>query len=56
MIAFNKMSNFLKSSFFIITLSLSFYEIAYSQENIKSDNDFSNAENAEEKRAKMGNR
>ena len=54
MIAFNKMSNFLKSLFFIITLSLSFYEIAYSQENIKSDNDFSNAENAEEKRAKWG--
>ena len=43
-----------KSLFFIITLSLSFYEIAYSQENIKSDNDFSNAENAEEKRAKWG--
>ena len=54
MIAFNKISNFLKSLFFIITLSLSFYEIAFSQENIKSDNDFSNAENAEEKRVKWG--
>jgi len=37
MIAFNKISNFLKSLFFIITFSLSFYEIAFSQENIKSD-------------------
>ena len=54
MIAFNKISNFLKSLFFIITLSLSFYEIAFSQENIKPDNDFSNAENAEEKRVKWG--
>ena len=35
-------------------MSFLFYEITYSQENIKSDNDFSNAENAEEKRAKWG--
>ena len=54
MIAFNKISNLLKSVIFIITLSFSFNEFTIAQESIQSDNDFSNAENAEEKRVKWG--
>ena len=54
MIAFNKISNLLKSVIFIFTLSFSFNEFTIAQESIQSDNDFSNAENAEEKRVKWG--
>ena len=52
--AFYKISNLFKVSLLIILILFLFTNIAKSQEANTSENDFSNAENAEEKRTKWG--
>ena len=52
--AFYKISNIFKVSLFIISIIFISTNIAKSQDEITSENDFNNAENAEEKRTKWG--
>jgi hypothetical protein len=52
--AFYKISNLFKVSLLIIFILFLFTDISQSQEANTSENDFSNAENAEEKRTKWG--
>ena len=54
MIALYNISNIFKVSLFIILIIFLSINIAKSQEEKSSENDFSNAENAEEKRTKWG--
>ena len=54
MCALYKISNLFKVSLLIITIIFLSTNIAKSQEESSSENDFSNAENAEEKRTKWG--
>jgi len=54
MIAFYKISDLFKASLFIIFIIFLSTNIAKSQDENSSENDFSNAENAEEKRTKWG--
>ena len=52
--ALYKISNIFKVSLFIISIIFLSTNIAKSQEENSSENDFSNAENAEEKKNKVG--
>tara|TARA_B100001989_G_scaffold250087_1_gene226567 strand:+ start:172 stop:999 length:828 start_codon:yes stop_codon:yes gene_type:complete len=52
--SFYKISNIFKVSLFIISIIFISTNIAKSQDEITSENDFNNAENAEEKRTKWG--
>ena len=54
MIALYNISNIFKVSLFIVSIIFLSTNIALSQEKKSSENDFSNAENAEEKRTKWG--
>ena len=49
-----KISNIFKASLFIVSIIFLSTNIVKSQEKKSSENDFSNAENAEEKRTKWG--
>ncbi len=54
MIVFNKISNIFKVLTIIIFIVICFFQPTFAQDTESAENDFSNAENAEEKRAKWG--